>query len=93
MRRIRYELIGLVRRLRLPSAQTTQTAARLKRMPSIRQKLRAISANLNQIQDLAGCRAILPSINEVNAVISSLRDGSAHDLHNEVDYIDRKSVV
>jgi hypothetical protein len=83
MRRLRYGLIGQIRRLRVPG----QTAARLKRMPSIRRKLRAISAHLNQIQDLAGCRAILSSIEEVNAVIAGLRECSDHDLHNEVDYI------
>jgi ppGpp synthetase/RelA/SpoT-type nucleotidyltranferase len=83
MRKLRYELIGQIRRQQVSG----QTVARLKRMPSIRRKLRKISANLNQIQDLAGCRAILPSIKEVNAVTSGLRSGAAHDLHNEADYI------
>jgi Region found in RelA / SpoT proteins len=83
MRKLRYELIGQIRRQQVSG----QTVARLKRMPSIRRKLRNISANLNQIQDLAGCRAILPTINETNAVINGLRDGSAHNLHNEADYI------
>jgi hypothetical protein len=64
MRKLRYELIGQMRRQQVSG----QTAARLKRMPSIRRKLRRISANLNQIQDMAGCRAILPSIKDVNAV-------------------------
>jgi len=85
MRRLRYELIGQVRRQKV----TGQTAARLKRMPSIRRKLRKISATLNQIQDLAGCRAILPTIKEANAVINGLRGGSVHDLHNEADYINK----
>jgi hypothetical protein len=85
MRKLRWELIGQIRRLRIAG----QTVARLKRMPSIRRKLRTISANLNQIQDLAGCRAILPSIKEVNAVRGVLRDRSAHQLHNEADYINK----
>jgi (p)ppGpp synthase/HD superfamily hydrolase len=85
MRKLRYELIGQIRRKKVSG----QTAARLKRMPSIRRKLRRISANLNQIQDLAGCRAILPSIKDVNAVIDGLRNGSAHELHGEDDYINK----
>jgi Region found in RelA / SpoT proteins len=85
MRSLRYELIGQIRRQQFSG----QTAARLKRMPSVRRKLRKISANLNQIQDLAGCRAILPSIKEVNAVVDGLRANSAHDFHNEADYINK----
>jgi hypothetical protein len=84
MRRLRYELIGQIRR---QQASGGQTAARLKRMPSIRNKLRRLPGKLNQIQDLAGCRAILSSIKDVNAVIEGLRKGSAHELRNQYDYI------
>jgi hypothetical protein len=69
MRQIRSELIGQVRRSRARG----QTAARLKRMPSIRRKLQKISVPLSSIQDLAGCRAILPTLKDVNAVIKGLR--------------------
>jgi hypothetical protein len=83
MRRMRQDLIGLIRRHRVPGL----TAARLKRMQSIRKKLRRLSVNLNQVQDLAGCRAILPQISDVDAVVSALRNASRHTLHNESDYV------
>ena len=67
MRRLRYGVIGQIRRLKQPGS----TFARLKRMRSIRRKLRTISANLNQIQDLGGCRAILPSIKDVKELSNS----------------------
>jgi hypothetical protein len=83
MRRVRYEMIGQIRRLKQPGS----TFARLKRMRSIRKKLRAISANLNQIQDLGGCRAILPSIKDVKALINSCRENLPHEIHTVDDYI------
>jgi hypothetical protein len=46
MRRLRYELAGQLRRCKAPG----QTVARLKRMPSIRRKLRAGTARLHQIK-------------------------------------------
>jgi len=84
MRKLRYELIGQIRRKQVSGGQT---AARLKRMPSIRNKLRRLPGKLNQIQDLAGCRAILPSMKDVSAVIEGLRTGTSHELRNEYDYI------
>jgi hypothetical protein len=83
MRRMRYELLGQIRKLQLKGI----TAARLKRMQSIRSKLRKIRINLNQIQDLAGCRAILPTMKDVNLLIEALRQNSAHTLHSENNYI------
>jgi hypothetical protein len=83
MRRLRYELFGQMRRNGLDGI----TVARLKRMPSIRRKLQNHRGHLNQIQDLAGCRAILPSINDVNTLISAMRANTAHDLYDEDDYI------
>jgi len=63
------------------------TAARLKRMQSIRRKLRRIGLHLNQLQDLGGCRAILARISDVNALVGVLRDRSRHELRDEDDYI------
>lgn len=83
MRKIRFEVGGHIRRIGVAGV----TVARLKRMPSIRRKLRKISSNLNQIQDLAGCRAILPSIEHVDALVAALRSGSVHTLHREDSYI------
>lgn len=77
MRRIRYELIGQIRRLDQPG----KTWARLKRMHSIRRKLRNLPENLTQIQDLGGCRAVLSDIGNVNRLINSCRENLPHDIH------------
>lgn len=63
------------------------TAARLKRMASIRRKLqRPIS--LYQMQDIAGCRAILRSMKEVERLVAMYRDGtSQHTVQSQDDYI------
>jgi len=63
------------------------SAARLKRMPAIRRKLRRIGLGLNQLQDIGGCRAILPQISDVDALVAALRDRSRHELRDEDDYI------
>ncbi|WP_074132318.1 hypothetical protein, partial [Bradyrhizobium sp. NAS96.2] len=86
MRRLRYEVSGLIRKQRITGGFTV---ARLKRMPSIRRKLRKISSNLNQVQDLAGCRAVLPTMDDVNSLIGALRLNSAHELAREDAYIVR----
>src|SRR5215203_565389 len=69
MRHIQLQLGGQMRRMRIGGV----TAARLKRMPSIRKKLRRISIGLQSIQDLGGCRVILPTIDDVR---HSARDGA-----------------
>lgn len=86
MRRLRYEVSGLIRKQRITGGFTV---ARLKRMPSIRRKLRKISSNLNQVQDLAGCRAVLPTMDDVNSLIDAMRSNSAHELAREDPYIIR----
>lgn len=83
MRSVRHEIISRMGSLGLEGV----TAARLKRMRSIRKKLRTITANLNQIQDLGGCRAILPSISDVRNLVSATRDSCKHRLFNEKDYV------
>jgi ppGpp synthetase/RelA/SpoT-type nucleotidyltranferase len=83
MAKLRSEMVGKLRSNQLEGL----TAARLKRMRSIRKKLRNISANLNQIQDLGGCRAILSSIAEVRALVQAYRGDNRHELHREDDYI------
>jgi ppGpp synthetase/RelA/SpoT-type nucleotidyltranferase len=83
MRKLRREITAEMRNNRLKGF----TVARLKRMPSIRRKLRAITSHLNQIQDLAGCRAVLSSIDDVNSLITAMRANSPHVLHREDSYI------
>jgi ppGpp synthetase/RelA/SpoT-type nucleotidyltranferase len=85
MRAVRYALIGQLRRLRMASL----TAARLKRMHSIRNKLRRIKGNLTQINDLGGVRAIVPAMADVNALLVALRQNNRHPINpdDEYDYI------
>lgn len=83
MKSIRQEMLARMRALELEGV----TAARLKRMISIRKKLRRISTKLNQIQDLGGCRIILPSMEDTKIFIEATRDRSKHDLFKEADYI------
>lgn len=87
MRKIRYEIIGLMhRRERIPGL----TAARLKRMTSVRKKLvRLESLNLNQIQDIAGCRVIVPSIADVYRFNDRFESGTKHHIRGIDPYIDK----
>lgn len=63
------------------------TAARLKRMLAIRRKLRRSRLKLQRIQDLAGCRVILPSVPEVRALARTLKAKLPSVLSKENDYI------
>lgn len=63
------------------------TAARLKRMQAIRRKLQR-PFTLYQIQDIAGCRAILADMAEVQKMVALYRNGgSRHTVQKEDDYI------
>jgi Region found in RelA / SpoT proteins len=67
------------------------TVARLKRMQAIRRKLARenFSIHLNTIQDIGGCRVIMPSIQDVRSLIDVLKERSRHELRGEDDYIQR----
>src|SRR4051812_1371807 len=60
-RSVRYSLMWFMRHHGLEGI----TAARLKRMQAIRRKLRRLPYQLCDLQDLGGCRVILPSIADV----------------------------
>jgi hypothetical protein len=77
---------GLAWHMRANGIEGT-TVARLKRMQAIRKKLRRLPHGLNQIQDLGGCRAILPSVSDVSALVQILRDRARHIIRGEDDYI------
>jgi ppGpp synthetase/RelA/SpoT-type nucleotidyltranferase len=64
------------------------TAARPKRMSSIRKKLRRLTVKLDQINDIAGCRAVLKDISDVKALIEECRARLPHELFGEYDYIE-----
>lgn len=83
MRSIRHSLIWHMRKNGLDGI----TAARLKRMQAIRRKLRRVRWNLNQLQDLGGCRVILPNISDVRSLAQIVQDDVRHDVHAHDDYV------
>lgn len=85
MMRVRQELGGMVRRVQRGAV----TAARLKRMQSIRRKLQTQPWTLYQIQDIGGCRAIMSSLDDANRLAEIYRSGDCrHRLNKENDYIE-----
>jgi ppGpp synthetase/RelA/SpoT-type nucleotidyltranferase len=67
MHRLRQQLAGRAR------GTGSITAARLKRMESIRRKLARGPHTLLQMQDLAGCRVIVPTMTEVARLVDRYR--------------------
>ncbi|RVJ27064.1 RelA/SpoT domain-containing protein [Sinorhizobium medicae] len=63
-------------------------AARPKRMASIRRKLRETSTKLDQMQDIAGCRAIINDIAGVRELTARIREKVPHSFRQEWPYID-----
>lgn len=86
MRRIRQELKANLQILQMPGV----TSARLKRMSSIRKKLKNEPFSLLSIQDIAGCRAILSDIKDVKKLVNFYNSGSiSHIIENNRDLISR----
>ena len=63
------------------------TAARPKRMTSIRRKLQRLSTNLEQINDIAGCRAVLDDVASVNALIEICENDFPQEIRQRYPYI------
>ena len=84
MHRMRAELHGRMSALKVKGL----TAARLKQMSSIRGKLNRIGSNLRQMQDLGGCRAIVPNADHAKALVASILDKFSHELKRENPYMD-----
>ncbi|WP_157934339.1 RelA/SpoT domain-containing protein [Microvirga ossetica] len=68
------------------------TAARLKRMQAIRRKLKRMDdkstpLGLNQLQDLGGCRAVMNTMDDVDALVCAIREWFPHECRGENDYI------
>jgi ppGpp synthetase/RelA/SpoT-type nucleotidyltranferase len=76
MNRFRAILNGQIKR----TQSAGNAVARLKRMPSIRGKLVKQQWPLDKIQDLAGCRAIVPSIKDAQTLIERMQSLKAHVL-------------
>lgn len=83
MRCIRGDVSARLRSRNIPGV----AVARLKRMPSIRRKMRVQGWKLDQIQDLGGCRAILDSMKDVRRLIEGIKGNTRHDVHSESDYL------
>ncbi|XAP76899.1 RelA/SpoT domain-containing protein [Citromicrobium bathyomarinum] len=84
MHRLRAELHGRMSALELKGL----TAARLKQMSSIRAKLSRLEGNLRQLQDLGGCRAVLPGIEHTRLLVGEFASKSTHTLKRNDPYID-----
>ena len=90
-----YPLNGLSMTLRQRARQVTSTfliASRLKRLVSIEHKLlRRQQVRATQIQDIGGCRVVLPSMQEVHALHGIYRDRSSRVFFPQRldDYIER----
>lgn len=65
-------------------------AQRLKRLPTIVDKLvREPGMNLSRMHDIAGCRAVLPTVAQVDAVADGLNRQKRWDVVRHYDYIRR----
>lgn len=84
MHRMRAELHGRMSALKLKGL----TAARLKQMSSIRSKLERLDGNLRQLQDLGGCRAVVPGIEHVRQLAGEIVAKFPHTLKREDAYMD-----
>jgi hypothetical protein len=83
MRRIRQEVARKARQVD-PAAVTP---GRMKRMKSIRKKLRRQAWDLLQIQDIGGCRAIASGPTELSEILRHFKEGCRHELVAEHDHI------
>lgn len=84
MRRVRAELNGKLRSTKAAGI----TAARLKRMPSIRKKLKSSPRTLYQMQDIGGCRLIADDIEDYRASLRPYVEGaSRYKIVDDDDYV------
>lgn len=84
MRRVRASLTAQAKRLDAEAV----TAGRLKRLQSMRRKLKPGGTDLYDIQDIAGCRAILPTIAQVRELTQHYAEhAEPHQVLRRNDYI------
>jgi ppGpp synthetase/RelA/SpoT-type nucleotidyltranferase len=84
MRGVRTSVSYIIRKFRLKGLM----ASRLKRMESIRRKLRTSDIDYDKMNDLAGCRAILDDMKSVRILIEDIKTKFPHDIRREYNYID-----
>jgi hypothetical protein len=83
---LRSTRVSIAQRMRW-KALKGYTAARPKRISSIRRKLRRLTINLEQINDIAGCRAVLDDMASVNALIEICENDFPHVVRQRYPYI------
>lgn len=84
LHKVRLELMAKIRK----GKKKGVTAARMKRMASIRRKLRQLTIKLDQMQDIAGCRAIMRSLPEMRELVDMYHNGiQAGAIQRSTDYI------
>lgn len=88
MFRIKNEALAKIRASKIEGL----APARLKRMRSVRRKLATINAKLDQIQDLGGCRIVVPSIDDARLLIRRFDEHAVHPRHNFKSYIDEPKI-
>lgn len=82
--------MGLRSRVRTEGCQDPRISQRLKRRPTIIDKLvRQPRMQLTTMQDIAGCRAVLESIDEVERVAHRWHRTGRGRVEREYDYIDQ----
>jgi len=74
MKSVRSQIIWHIRKNKLQG----KTYARLKRMPAIRKKLGWIKHGSHQLQDLGGCRVILPTVEAVYQLVEAITKEMRH---------------
>lgn len=82
-------MLDLLRKNAIRIDKNALVVQRLKRVPSILDKLiREKGMNLNRMEDIAGCRAVLDNTRNVNRLYANLKNSrTKHILHRERDYI------
>ncbi|GEK47381.1 (p)ppGpp synthetase [Bisbaumannia pacifica] len=84
-------MLDLLRKNTIKIDKNALVVQRLKRVPSIFQKLvREKNMSLSRMQDIAGCRAVVADIRKVNKVYNSLKNSRTKNvLHKQNNYIEK----
>lgn len=86
-----HSLLMMLRKKALSIDKHAVVVQRLKRTPSIVEKLsRYPEMKLHRMQDISGCRAIVSSVRDVERLLASItKSRTRHKLHKIDDYINR----
>lgn len=84
-----HALLMLLRKMACRVDKNAVIVQRLKRMPSIQNKLiQQQKMSLSRMQDIAGCRAVVGTVKEVRLLTEAIvKSRTRHKLHRKDDYI------